>query len=584
MKSIFTGHLATDRGAVDETTHPHPRRHFMRQIASTALVGATGVGAASCSSTAGRIEHGDVAFLHGVASGDPLTDRVILWTRVTPHKPDEQHDVHWQIATDAGMTQLVGGGTVATGVGQDYTVKVDAAGLLPGHVYFYRFSSGAAVSPVGRTRTLPKQDVRQVRLAVFCCSNYPAGYFNVYADAAMQDDLDAALHIGDYIYEYESTGYACGKAVALGRVSEPRNMLMDLEDYRRRYAQYRGDADLQALHAAVPWIVVWDDHEFADDAWRDGSVDHRANKNGPFSLRKAAAIQAYHEWLPIRAPEPDNPERIYRSFDFGKLVSLHMLDTRMIGRDQQLMLASYYDEDENFDADKFKHDVSSPNRQMMGRQQIAWLEQQVAASRARWQVLGQQVLMARMEYPVPVLMDEISCADYAALKDRASCAPQSITAKEKACLAQPTLPCYLDSWDGYQNDRELVFSIMQRHRKNMVVLAGDSHNAWASDLRDKNGRQVGVEFAASSVSSPGLECSYPKRHPDEVARMMEQMIETVYYTQSSKRGYLVLTATDQEVRSDWRFVDTVFSRAFTAETGRSLRTLAGPGNRRIVEC
>jgi len=185
---------------------------------------------------------------------------------------------------------------------------------------------------------------------------------------------------------------------------------------------------------------------------------------------------------------------------------------------------------------------------------------------------------------MPVLMDEISCADYAALKDRASCAPHTITATETACLAQPTLPCYLDSWDGYQNDRELVFSIMQRHRSNMVVLAGDSHNAWASDLRDKDGRQVGVEFATSSVSSPGLECSYPKRRPDDVARMMEQMIETVYYAQTSKRGYLIITATDQEVRSDWRFVDTVFSHEFTAETDRSLRTLAGPGNRRIVEC
>jgi alkaline phosphatase D len=586
MKSIFSGHLAPDRGAIDETSHAHPRRGFLRQMASTALVGATGLGAASCSSTAGRVEQGAVAFQHGVASGDPLGDRVILWTRVTPHKLDEHReiDVTWQIAADAAMTQTVGGGRVVTGADQDFTVKVDATGLLPGHVYFYRFTSGGAVSPVGRTKTLPKHDVKQVRLAVFCCANYPAGYFNVYADAAKQDDVDAALHIGDYIYEYESTGYACGKAVSLGRVSEPRNLLIVLDDYRRRYAQYRGDADLQALHAAMPWIVVWDDHEFADDAWRDGSVDHRNSKNGPFSLRKAAAIQAYHEWMPIRAPEPDNPERIYRSFDFGKLVSLHMLDTRMIGRDQQLMLASYYDEDEDFDADKFKRDIASPARQMMGREQIAWLERQVAASQARWQVLGQQVLMARMEYPMPVLMDEISCADYAALKDRASCAPHSITTKEKDCLAQPTLPCYLDSWDGYQNDRELVFSIMRRHRKNMVVLAGDSHNAWASDLRDKDGRQVGVEFAASSVSSPGLECSYPKRHPDAVARMMEQMIETVYYAQTSKRGYLIITATDQEVRSDWRFVDTVFHHEFTAETGRSLRTLAGPGNRRIVEC
>jgi alkaline phosphatase D len=597
MKSVFSGQTAPGRlGTADDASanmqdsmqaaEAPPRRRFMRQLGGTALLGASGLGVAGCSSTAGLADGAGGSFQHGVASGDPLSDRVILWTRVTPPKAADQGDalVHWQVATDEAMRQLVGSGSVVTGADKDYTVKVDAAGLLPGHVYYYRFSSGGAFSPVGRTKTLPKQDVKQVRLAVFCCANYPAGYFNVYADAARQDNLDAALHIGDYIYEYESTGYACANAVKLGRVSEPRNILMNLDDYRRRYAQYRSDTDLQALHAAVPWIVVWDDHEFADDTWRDGSVDHRANKNGPFSLRRAAAVQAYHEWMPIRAPEPDNPDRIYRSFDFGKLVSLHMLDTRLIGRDQQLMLSSYYDEDEDFDAEKFRRDVASPARQMMGKEQMAWLEHQVMASGARWQVLGQQVLMARMEYPQPVLMDDISCANYAALKDRASCAPHTVTAEEKACLAEPTLPCYMDSWDGYQNDRELVFSIMQRHRRNMVVLAGDSHNAWASDLRDRDGRQVGVEFAASSVSSPGLECAYPKRDPKEVARMMEQLIDTVYYAETGRRGYLIITASDDEVRSDWRFVDTVFKRTFSAETGRSLRTLAGPGNRKIVEC
>ncbi|MDC8759854.1 alkaline phosphatase D family protein [Janthinobacterium fluminis] len=579
MKTFFPG-LVNDGGAP-------PRRRFMRQLCSTALLGATGLGATACSSTgAGMADGHDVNFLHGVASGDPLADRVVLWTRVTPRNAQETRDVavQWQLAGDPEMRQLLASGSVATGPEQDYTVKVDAGGLLPGQVYFYRFSTAGAKSPLGRTRTLPKADVRQVRLAVFSCANYPAGYFNVYADAARQHDLDAALHIGDYIYEYESTGYACADAVALGRVSEPREQLMALGDYRRRYAQYRSDPDLQALHASLPFITVWDDHEIADDTWRDGAAEHKGSRSGPFSLRKAAAIRAYHEWLPIRAPEPARPERIYRSFDFGRLLSLHMLDTRVIGRDQQLMVASYFDAGDSFDADKYRHDVASPRRQMMGREQLDWLERQVAGSRARWQVLGQQVLMARMEYPAPVVMGKISRADYVALKARARSDPASISASERACLAAPTLPCYLDSWDGYQNDREQLFGIMQRQRKNLVVLAGDTHNAWASDLRDGGGRQVGVEFATASVSSPGLECSYPERHPDDVARMMEQLIEPLYYAQTSKRGYMIVTASGDEVRCDWRFVDTVHSRQFSAATERSLRTLAGAGNRKIVEC
>jgi alkaline phosphatase D len=566
---------------------PAPRRVFLRQVCATALVGATGLGSAACSSTAtGGGELAGVEFLHGVASGDPLDDRVILWTRVTPQSPRAVNDiaVHWQVASDAQMRQLVASGSSVAAADADYTVKIDCSGLLPGHSYFYRFTAQGAQSPIGRTRTLPKADADAVRLAVFCCSNYPAGYFNVYADAAKRNDFDAALHIGDYIYEYESTGYACGDAVALGRLSEPRNLLVVLNDYRRRYAQYRTDPDLQALHASVPMIAVWDDHEFADDAWRDGSADHDATKIGPFSLRKRAAMNAYHEWMPIRAPDPDNRERIYRSFDFGKLVSLHMLDTRLIGRDQQLMMSSYFDAAGKFDDAKYRRDLASPQRQMMGLEQMQWLERQVAQSRARWQILGQQVLMARMEYPLPVAFEEISGAEYVALKNRGSLDPASLSSRERACLAAPTLPCYLDSWDGYPHNRELVFQMMQRYRKNLVVLAGDSHNAWASDLHDDAGRQVGVEFATTSVSSPGLECSHPGKNPDDIASMMEQMIAPLYYAQTSKRGYLIVTATDDEVRCDFRFVDTVHSHQYTASTERSVRTLAGPGNRKLVEC
>jgi alkaline phosphatase D len=563
-----------------------PRRRFIRQLWSSTLLATTGAGIAACRTTGTNTDAPlRVGFAHGVASGDPLADRVILWTRVTPQDPGETRDIdlHWHVALDAAMRLVVASGAASTGLACDYTVKVDAAGLKPGQLYYYRFTTGSAQSPVGRTKTLPRADVKQVTLAVFSCSNYPAGYFNVYADAARQDKVDAALHIGDYIYEYESTGYACGKAEKLGRVSDPANLLLVLSDYRRRYAQYRTDPDLQAVHAALPFIAVWDDHEFADDAWRDGAVDHVPATEGPFSLRKAAAIRAYHEWMPIRLPDPARPDKIYRSFDFGKLVSLHMLDTRIIGRDQQIIMSSYVDEDEQFDAARFRADVASPRRQLMGEQQMAWLEQGLRKSRATWQIIGQQVLMARMEYPLPVAQGDMSCKEYVTLKEKACDNPACLNAEQAAALAAPTLPCYLDSWDGYQHEREKLFAMMRRYDKNVVVLAGDSHNAWASDLRDDKQRQIGVEFAGASVSSPGLECSYPDEDPAVVARRMEQMIEPLYYTQTSKRGYMLITASATDVRCDWRFVDTVESHSFTAATERSLRTVAGPGRRRIEE-
>lgn len=573
---------------MDRTLPPQPapaRRQFI-QTCGGALLGAASVALGGCGTRPAAAAPAPASFLHGVASGDPLHDRVILWTRITPGAGAESEVItlRWQLATDAALRHIVAAGSVQASAQHDFTAKVDAAGLLPGHVYYYQFSADGQHSPVGRTRTLPDGAVGAVRLAVFSCSNYPAGYFNVYADAARQDDIDVALHLGDYIYEYESDGYASANAEALGRVSEPRGQLYQLGDYRRRYAQYRSDPDLQALHAAMPFITVWDDHEFADDTWRDGALEHNSALHGPFSVRKAAAVRAYHEWLPIRAPDPATPEKIYRSFDFGNVLSLHMLDTRLTGRDQQLLMSSYLDGQGRFDEAKFRGDAGSPRRQMLGRDQMAWLAAGVAASGARWQMLGQQVLMARMEYPMAIATGQCGCTEFAALKQRASRDPEGLSAREKAWLAAATLPCYLDSWDGYQHERELVFELMRRHRKNLVVLAGDTHNAWASDLHDAAGRTVGVEFATASVSSPGMEGGYPGREPEDVANMMVDLIGPLYYAQTSKRGYMIVTASHAEVRCDWRFVDTVLSRDFTATTERSLRTLAGPGNRCLLEC
>lgn len=554
------------------------RRRFVRQVA----LGAAALGGLALAGCGGSDDDPEVTFAHGVASGDPLADRVILWTRVSTEAADEIV-LRWEVASDAGFASIVASGEARTSAARDHTVKVDATGLVAGRSYWYRFNAYGRLSPVGRTRTLPAVGAQQVRLAVFSCSNYPAGYFNVYAEAAKRNDLDATVHLGDYIYEYARDGYASENAAALGRLSEPATEIVQLADYRRRHAQYRSDADLQALHAAAPMIAVWDDHEITNDTWLNGAENHQPGE-GDFAARKAAAIQAYHEWMPIRTGA--DAGQIYRSFDFGGLLALHMLDTRVVGRDEQLSYAPFLTQT-GIDAAGFASAVGNPARQLLGSAQAAWLQQQMAASTATWQVLGQQVLMGRMEVPAPLLLGllglgGLSLAEYSALVAKAQTAPQTLTPQELAVLQAPAIPYNLDAWDGYPAAREAVLEMARSQNKNLVVLAGDTHNAWASDLLDAQGRQVGVEFATSSVTSPGFEDYLPDEDPAVLAGALTQLVGPLQYCDTARRGYVLLTATATECRADWTYVDTITSRSFQAVTDKTLRVLPGAANRRIV--
>lgn len=559
---------------------PLPRRRLILQMLSGGLLGAAGLGTAGVADTVDP--RANPRFLHGVASGDPLADRVVLWTRITPNEDwHGEIPVDWRIAEDPGMRRLVGNGRLYATESRDYTLKVDVPDLRPGHTYFYQFQAGAEPSPIGRTRTLPDAGVSQVRFAAFSCSNYPAGYFHVFADAAKRDDLDAVLHLGDYIYEYGKGGYATQRCVELDRIPQPLGILMTLHDYRARYAQYHRDQDLQALHASVPFITVWDDHEFADDTWSGGACDHDESKS-PFAARRAAAVQAYHEWLPIRMPDATNPDRIYRSFDFGKLVSLHMLDTRLIGRDRPVNIDDFRDQGGRLNVDAYKAAVADPARNMIGPEQLAWLEDQVARSKARWQVLGQQVLMANMAHPQSVIDGQLSMPELQTLRELERSVPERLSEEERAYLKADALPWYLDCWDGYAAERERVFDIMRKRGKNLVVLAGDTHNAWAADLFDAQNRRVGVEFATSSVSSPGLETCF-EMAPVDIAAMYRDTVPALRYAETARRGYLVITATQSELTCDYHFVDRTDSRQFTATLGKTLRTLPGPSHRTILD-
>lgn len=578
------------------------RRDFLRLSLATAGTVAISTGLQGCfsgSSSRADEQARQAAFLHGIASGDPLQDRVMIWTRVTPQDTDQSDiEIRWDVASDAEFNDLLHDGSFTTGADRDFTLKVDVLNLLPGQTYYYRFHCAESTSPTGSMRTLPAASIDQVRLAVLSCSNFPAGYFHVYAEAARIEQLDAVVHLGDYIYEYAAGGYASEDADALGRQLPADNTgeLLTLTDYRRRYALYRTDPDLQHLHASVPWILVWDDHEIANDTWREGAENHNEGE-GDFTERKLAALQAYFEWQPIRPASEHDEETLYRRFDFADLVSLHMLDTRIVGRDEQLDYNNYLTPS-GMDGARLAADLIDRDRTMLGLQQMDWLQTQLSTSTATWQVLGQQVLMGRMLVPADMLAAILATQSAPGSVDITTLLTELVTLKLRQQNGDPTLtpeelarintviPYNLDAWDGYAYEREMLLETCATLNKNLVVLAGDTHNAWASDLKTLDGRQAGVEFATASVSSPGLEAYL--NLPPELIQPAEQalgiLVDDLQYINVNQRGLMVVTFTRDEARADWHFVDTIKQREYRLDTARShaMQTLPGSDQRRLL--
>ncbi|MEO3736405.1 alkaline phosphatase D family protein [Shewanella baltica] len=579
------------------------RRDFLAMSAKGVGVAVISYGLMGCSDS-NDDNSVPAQFLHGIASGDPAIDAVILWTRVTPESEGDVK-VSWQVASDAAFAQLVTTGEMVTNASRDYTVKIDARGLRAGQNYFYRFMTGDKTSAVGKTRTLPEGDVSSVKLAVMSCANFPAGYFNVYELAAAQDELDAVVHLGDYIYEYARGGYASEHAAELGREVLPATELLTLGDYRTRYGQYHTDASLQKLHAKVPFITVWDDHEVANDTWRDGAENHNEGE-GDFAVRKEAALQAYFEWLPIRPWREGNHEEIYRSFSYGNLVDLHMLDTRVLARDKQLDYADYMDPTTgSFAGERFLADVTSTTRTMLGLTQLLWLQGTLLQATGKWQVLGQQILMGKMSLPAAIATQQMSIPQYAMLgalaklAARAAANDPTLTAQELqylqanqalltpeviALLQLPAIPYNLDAWDGYAYEREVILGTAKSKKLNLVVIAGDTHNAWANELKDVNGDTVGVEFATSSVSSPGLEyyLNLPAEQIPATEAAIVELVPDLKYANLRDRGFMTLTFTADEVRSDWHYVDTILSKDFQAATARGYSAKAKVGEHVIT--
>jgi alkaline phosphatase D len=463
-------------------------------------------------------------FYHGVASGDPMPDRVILWTRVTTQTTGALQ-VNWAVATDTGMTNVVQSGTATTHDTLDHTLHVDVTGLNPGTWYYYRFEYQGRYSLTGRTYTAPSGAVDSLRFGVVSCSNYEDGYFNAYGALVRRNDLHAILHLGDYIYE--GGGDADGD-----RDHDPDHEIVDLEDYRIRHSQHKLDADLRDLHQMYPFVVVWDDHESSNNSFKDGAEGHNSG-DGNWDDRKFASIKAYKEWMPLRDPDPGNRERIWRTLHYGNLVDLIMLDTRLYGRDEQVTGGG----------------IDDPQRSLLGAEQLGWLSNQLETSTAQWKVIGQQVMVAPLEAPF-------------------------------------IGPLNTDQWDGYRAERNRLYdSILTKAIQNVVFLTGDIHCAWANDLPTAlynsatGAGSVGVEYVCTSITSGNAGFPVP-------VSIISSVNEHIKHVNLEDHGYLILDLNQQRSQGDFWNITNITNPNQYAEnweqswlcedTTQHLQVAAGP--------
>ena len=494
------------------------RRSFARRLTAASFAGAlAGRAPAQVAGT----------FRHGVASGDPLRDRVIIWTRITPAGPEAVIPVEWTISDDPSMRRILQHGLTYTNGAFDCTVKVDVTRLSPATTYYYQFSVRGELSPVGRTRTLTAGQVDRLRFAVVSCSNYPYGFFNSYRAIAARADLDVVLHLGDYIYEYGNGAF--GDGTVIGRIPAPNKETIALDDYRQRYAQYRSDPDLQEAHRQHPWIAVWDDHESANNSYISGAENHTPATEGDWYARKYVAAQAWEEWMPVRR-NPYLDGQIYRSFRFGNLADLVMLDTRLAGRVEQVASDSPL--------------LLDPGRTILGTEQEGWLNRELSSSKernTRWRILGQQVMMGQLFNP-------------------------------------DGTPFNPDQWDGYVASRVKLLQYLGANSiGNVVVLAGDIHSSWGNEISVNPfspalSARLAVEFVAPAVTSPGID------NLAQATTLQGQILAThphVKFVDLYRRGYLLLDITTDRAQAEWYHVTTITQRSTQQDLARVLLTASG---------
>jgi alkaline phosphatase D len=484
-----------------------PRRVF--------LLGSLALGASSLWSCGGMARVPTLPgapFALGVASGEPLADGVVLWTRLAPlplapagGMPPEAVPVRWELAADEGFRSILQQGQVIARPESGHSVHVEVSGLKPAHWYWYRFHYGMDVSAVGRTRTMPAGDVlpERFRFAFVSCQNFEQGLFTAYEHLA-KEELELVVHLGDYIYEY------AGKDGLVRKHRGPECTTLD--GYRQRYAQYKCDPALQAMHAAVPWLVTPDDHEFDNNCANDLSEEPGIDR-AVFLQRRAAAYQAYYEHMPLRRSSlPSGPDMLlFRRVQAGRLANFHVLDTRQYRSDQPC-------------GDHNKPqcpDALSPSQTLLGAAQREWLFDGLGRSQATWNVLAQQVMMARVDRKPG---DEVAYS--------------------------------MDQWPGYEMERCAVLrQFHERKIANPVVLTGDIHSNWANELiadfAGLEGTVVGTEFVGTSISSGGNGTATPK----DLDRILAENPFLKFH--NAERGYVRCELTSKLWRTDYRTVPFV---------------------------
>ncbi|MGP3975233.1 alkaline phosphatase D family protein [Streptomyces sp. 8N114] len=530
---------------------PAPRRRAVvaAGAAGAALLPLTGALPSASAADAGP------SFVHGVASGDPLPEGVLLWTRVTPEPgavpgsgKGAPVEVAWEVAEDRGFTTTVAHGTVKAEAAADHTVKADVRGLRPATTYYFRFTAGGVHSPTGRTRTAPAEgtEVSNLRLGLVSCANYEGGYFASYRHLAARSDLHAVLHLGDYIYEYGHGEYPTGDAVV--RTVQPPHEIVSLADYRVRHGHYKSDPDLQAMHAAHPLIAIWDDHEFADNAWSGGAVNHDPAAEGDWAGRIAAAKQAYFEWLPVR---PSTAGTTFRTLRFGRLAELHLLDLRSY-RDAQAKVGD-------------GTDIDDPDRTLTGRKQLDWLKKGLADSPARWKLVGNPVMISQVAF---------------------GSVPAEFLGPLAECLGVPEegLAINTDQWDGYADDRrELLAHLRDNRVTDTVFLTGDIHMNWANEvpLRAADYPEeapVATEFVITSVTSDNLDDTLHVA-PDTLSGIAETAVRAanrhVRWVDMDSHGFGVLDVDAARAQLDYFVLSDKADKHATATLRRSYRTASG---------
>ena len=531
----------------------------------SALFSGLSLASASTISQAKETKASPITFQHGIASGDPTSRSVIIWTRITSNT-QKPISGRWEVSKTENFSRIKRRGHFTTDASKDYTVKIDVPRLKSGKPYFYRFRVGDIISAVGKTKTLPKGDLDQARFAVVSCSNFPFGFFNVYDHIAQQNHFDAIIHLGDYLYEYSRKGYGGKVGDKIGRRHEPAHEILSLTDYRTRHAQYKADKATRAMHAAHPMICIWDDHETANDSWKTGAQNHNDGE-GSWDARRRAALQAYYEWMPVRDPKPGAArEALFRTYTYGNLLSITAIETRLTARTQPLHYEDHISDLKSKEGVMgfVKNDLWNPDRELLGDAQRQYISSSLKSSQEKkrpWRVIANQVIMARIASPN---LTQFANADF--IDDIEKLLP---TIRDFIAMSPLGLPLNLDAWDGYPAARERFYAMADANNSNdLLVLTGDTHESWANTLSTKDGKNMGIELGTPSITSPGTGAYFGDAAP-EFSRLLVEKNDDIIYHDLSYHGYIDLTLTPTSGHADFMGVSTIYSPEYKAEIRKS---------------